>query len=131
MLKPYVKQFDTWNTSKKKLDRVRGDVFFGEREIWYCSIGVNIGVEQDGMRELSERPVIIYKKFNATSFLAIPLTRKEKIHKYHFQLTLETGTSSAILSQIRLLDAKRLQRKVRTISELEYTELRKALFAIL
>lgn len=39
-------------------------VYFREREIWWCSVGINIGDEEDGKNNLFERPVLILKKFN-------------------------------------------------------------------
>ncbi len=34
--------------------------------IW-CSIGINVGDEEDGKNELYERPVLVIKKFNASA----------------------------------------------------------------
>ena len=61
----YHKDFDSWNTEKKQLEEFGPDVLiFHEREIWWCSIGVNLGDEQDGKNELFERPVLVVRKFN-------------------------------------------------------------------
>ena len=44
-----MKNFDTWNKEKKNLENVGHDTLaFHEREIWWCSIGFNLGDEQDG-----------------------------------------------------------------------------------
>ena len=37
------KDFDRWNEQKKKLHDGEREVLFHEREIWWCSLGVNIG----------------------------------------------------------------------------------------
>ena len=35
----------------KNIDQAHGVVYFHEREIWFCYLGVNIGSEQDGTRK--------------------------------------------------------------------------------
>ena len=41
------KDFDSWNEKKKILNN--NDVsFYHEREVWWCSLGVNVGYEQNG-----------------------------------------------------------------------------------
>lgn len=43
------KDFDQWNSEKKGLE-ISGpeSLQFHEREIWWCSIGINLGDEHDG-----------------------------------------------------------------------------------
>ena len=57
------KDFDKWNSEKKLVDKktVNRDLFFYAREIWWCSAGLNIGVEADGKNENYERPFLIIK----------------------------------------------------------------------
>ncbi|MBU2219125.1 hypothetical protein KKG15_01365 [Patescibacteria group bacterium] len=40
------KDFDAWNIQKKKIHSRDEKILFHEREIWWCSLGVNIGFEQ-------------------------------------------------------------------------------------
>lgn len=42
------KDFDKWNTVKKGVDRNGLPKLYHTREIWWCSLGVNIGFEQNG-----------------------------------------------------------------------------------
>ena len=73
------KDFDGWNTRKKSInERDTKDVYFYEREIWWCSLGANVGFEQDGTDEFFERPVVIIKKYNPQIFLAVPLSTTSK-----------------------------------------------------
>jgi len=37
------KDFDKWNNDKKGLDHKSKNVFFHDREVWWCKIGVNVG----------------------------------------------------------------------------------------
>lgn len=61
-----IKLFDIWNGNKKKLDgRKSSQSFtnFKEREIWFCSVGKNIGTELNGRYEKRNdtfsRPVLV------------------------------------------------------------------------
>ncbi len=109
--------FDEWNSLKKKIYR-RGRVFFDKGEIWYASLGKNIGDEEDGKNEYFERPILVIRKFNQSIFLAIPLTSQEKEGRFYHNLEGFNG-SVVILSQVRLLDAKRLLRFMGKISNEE------------
>lgn len=126
-----MEDFDNWNEVKKATnDSEEPRVDFSEREVWWCKIGKNIGREEDGKHALSERPVLIYKKFNKEIFFGIPLSSMYKNNKYYFLLSY-SEISSLLLSQLRVLDAKRLIRKLRVISKGEYEEVRSALSKIL
>lgn len=120
----YIKDFDKWNNEKKVVDKkaVNRELFFYHREIWWCSAGLNIGVEADGKNENFERPILIVKKFNADMIWALPLTTKEKKNKYHFKLEHEDIKSWVILSQIKTISTKRLLRKVGSISDSDFKE---------
>jgi len=85
------KQFDLWNGLKKKLHATRHEPFLHEREIWICSLGANIGYEQDGKNENFARPVLVIKKFNNDIFLAVPLSSKVKEGKYYYIFAYEVG----------------------------------------
>jgi mRNA interferase MazF len=104
------KNFDGWNEQKKNIHARGGDVFFHEREVWWCSLGVNIGFEQDGTNELFERPILIVKKFNRDVLWILPLTRSDKENQYYVPITVGDDNSTVILSQLRLISSKRLQR---------------------
>jgi mRNA-degrading endonuclease toxin of MazEF toxin-antitoxin module len=111
------KDFDKWNDEKKKLENTTLDsLIFHEREIWWCSIGINLGDEQDGKNELFERPVLVLKKFNSKICWMLPMTTKPKTGIYYYTLKHNGQTFSVILSQIRLLSVKRFRRFVRKIS---------------
>jgi mRNA interferase MazF len=114
------KNYDDWNNLKKSLSKGGSKIFFHEREVWYCSIGKNIGYEEDGKNELFERPILIIKKFNNDIFLSIPLTSSSKDNIYYFKYKLNDREYSGILSQVRLLDRKRLSRKIGMMKESDF-----------
>jgi mRNA interferase MazF len=119
------KDFDRWNKRKKKVNARGEEVKFHEREIWWCSLGVNVGSEQDGINDNFERPVVVTRNFNGRVLWIVPLTRTFKPHNpYYFPLERdENGVSAAVVSQLRLIDSKRLIRKIRTLDESKYREL--------
>lgn len=100
-------------------------LYFCEREIWWTSLGVNIGYEQDGKNERFERPVLILKVFNRDIFWALPITSKEKTGKYYYQFEHSGNKYSVILSQIRLISSKRLLRKIRVLPDTDFEKVRK------
>src|SRR3990167_8549365 len=103
------KNFKNWHKIKHYLHNKKERPFFHEGEVWFCSLGENIGFEQDGRGKEFMRPVIILKKFNNEVLWGVPLTKNTKAGKYYFTFTLKNMASTAILSQIRLIDAKRLK----------------------
>jgi mRNA interferase MazF len=128
----YEKDFTYWHTEKTEIQSGKERPFFHEREVWFSTIGANIGFEQDGRGDKFLRPVLILKKFNNEVLWAIPLTTKSKQGKYYFSFSLEgVEGSTAILSQLRLLDAKRLQYKIGNISTEEFKELKTKLRQLL
>lgn len=125
------KDFKKWHSRKEYIHEEKARPFFREREVWFCALGVNVGFEQDGRGDSFLRPVLITKKFNNESFWGIPLTKNQKEGKYYFSFGLNREISTAIISQIRLIDAKRLYYKTGTISEKDFSGLIKKLKALL
>lgn len=122
------KDFDKWNTNKKSLHAFGNARFYHEREIWWCALGVNIGSEQDGTGKNFDRPVVVVKGFNENVFFAVALTGKKKQGRYYFYLgKVEGREASAVLSQVRLVDTKRLVRKIMTLDLAIFEKLKNAL----
>jgi len=119
---PMFKQFDQWNILKKKLNsKISSEKFyFYEREVWWSSIGLNIGVESDGKNEHFERPVLILKKFNGHMLWVIPLTSREHHGIHFYKISHDRGISFACLSQLRTLSSKRLLRKIGMVTENDF-----------
>jgi len=106
------KKFQEWHTLKEDLHKSDKKVRFKEREIFWASIGVNIGFEQDGKGVILSRPVLILKKQNNNLFFGIPLSTKIKKGTFFFEFELNGKASSALLVQGRTYDAKRLENKL-------------------
>jgi mRNA-degrading endonuclease toxin of MazEF toxin-antitoxin module len=113
------KEFDRWNSKKKQIDSRADEILFHDREIWWCSLGVNVGSEQNGVSSNFERPILIIKKFNRRVLWAVPLTRtiKPGNPNYFVLEDKEKFKSAAVLSQLRLISSNRLIRKIQTLDE--------------
>ncbi len=125
------KKYEQWSPIKQIVNNERPRVFFEEREIWFSYFGENIGFEQDGKGKEFQRPVLILKKFNKEISWVIPLTHSSKKGLYYFSFQLNGTTSTAILSQIRLLDAKRFKYKIGTVHKNDFAELKSKVSQIL
>ena len=115
------KDFLLWHTAKTFVHNEKQRPFFSEREVWFCTMGENIGYEQDGRGDNFLRPVLVLKKFNNEVLWAIPLTTNQKTGKFYFTFIMKgRETSTAILSQIRLIDGKRLQYKMGDMEQSDF-----------
>lgn len=125
--------FDYYNWNKQKIDIVRNKnrLFFHEREVWFTSLGLNIGFEQDGKGNNFLRPVLVIKRFSQEVLWCIPLTKRQKEGKYYFSFILNNKISVAILSQIRLIDSKRLQYKIGDIEKSDFFKIKEKLKLLL
>lgn len=126
-----MKDFINWHKIKSAVEKKEQRLNFQIRDVFFCSIGENIGFEQDGRGEEFLRPVVIVKKFNNEVFLGIPLTHTDKKGKYYFGFNLNERVSVAILSQIRLFDAKRMKYKIGMINEKDFKTLKEKIRQLL
>jgi len=119
--------FRKWAKVKIEIHLKKRKIYFREREIWWASLGANLGCEQDGKNNHFERPILVLKKFNKDIFWALPLTTKNKKGKYYFNLDYSNPKSSVILSQLKLVSKKRLLRKIRVVPKSEFNKIRNKL----
>ena len=120
-----MKDFDNWNKIKKEIDKSQDKKYFYDRDIWFARLGCNVGFEQDGNGGDFLRPVLVYKKFSKSLFLGMPLTKVVKKGKFYFPLELRNDKTSVILSQIKLIDSKRLVYKIGVVSKDELDKIKK------
>ena len=107
-----LKTFDQWNEIKKNLHQKEKEAeFFKEKQIWWCSIGQNLGSESYGKGATFSRPVLIFKKLSQRTFLGIPLTSKTKQGSWYITIRHRSKEITALLNQIRIYDKKRLSNR--------------------
>ena len=78
------------------------------------------------------RPIVIVRKFNKRIFWAIPFTSSIKEDsRYYFRYDFGGKFSAAILSQLRLIDQKRLVRKLDVMKEKAFVAMKQRLDDVL
>jgi mRNA-degrading endonuclease toxin of MazEF toxin-antitoxin module len=121
------KDFDGWNEAKKRTDTRRGAPYYHEREVWWCTLGVNVGSEENGSGEEYRRPALILKGLSVETCLVVPLTTSAKVHPLRVAVGLIGGKQArAILSQMRVIDTRRLVRKIEYLDVDTFEQIRKA-----
>jgi mRNA interferase MazF len=109
------KDFDRWNEIKRATDAAdeTARLYFREGEIWWVRLGHNVGYEANGKSREFTRPVVVLKKYNQYSFLALPLTTVPKPSRYRCSVGIVDGKRAfATLSQLHNIDSKRLVKKL-------------------
>lgn len=123
----YKKDFDTWNNQKKRVDRILHKQYHA-RDIWWCSLGINIGFEQDGTGIDYQRPVLIVKGISKQLCFVVPLTTSPSEHRYRIPVgIIDTKTAAAIISQLRLIDTKRLVNKITVLEKERFETIQKTI----
>lgn len=122
-----IKDFIKWTKLKIRIHFLerKSEFYFKNREIWWASLGQNIGFEEDGKHENFERPVLILRKFNKNILWALPLTSQGRTGEFYYQFEYEGDKYSVILSQLRLISSKRLLRKIRVLPDVDFEKIRK------
>ena len=117
-----------WHKIKIKIQSTenKDNLYFYEKDVWWASLGVNIGHEEDGKNKKFERPILILKKFNKHLILIIPLSSKVKKDKFYYYKFIFNSKkfASAMICQIRLISSKRLIRKMGNINNQDFNEIK-------
>ena len=121
-----MKDFDGWIEKKKELDAKVKPPFFNEGQVWWCSIGVNVGYEIFGKSHAYTRPVVIIRKYSRETFLGLPMTSKRKDRRSHYHLDFQGTNGSIILDQGRTLDSRRLITRMGELSEQQLEKIKSA-----
>ena len=127
----YPKEFGRWSGHKEHIDLEDNPVDFREREIWWCSIGVNVGREQQSQTADFSRPVLIMRRFTSDIFWAVPLTTKVKDDKFRFRFILNNIENDVLLFHMRSFDRKRLVRKIGDFPRDQFEAVVESIVAIL
>jgi mRNA interferase MazF len=123
-----MKNFTLWNRQKQDIHNLEKDIIFQEGEIWFSSLGVNIGYEQDGKGQHFLRPVLIIKKMSKNMSIILPLTTKEKTGNWYVEIKNSGGKKAfAALCQIRTIYINRLAYKIGRIKKDELLNIKNML----
>lgn len=97
---------------------------FSEGEIWWCAMGRNVGVEINGKSKEFARPVVVLRKLNKFSFMAIPLTSQVHIGSWYVCFKFRGLVERAVLAQARVVSTARLYRRVGRADETDLSRIR-------
>jgi len=129
--KTITQRFSDWAQLKLKLHFSSRTFYFKERQIWWASVGQNIGSEQNGKNRDFERPVLVVRKFNEQMFLGVPISTKLKQGQYFYEFGKNSRSYCVILSQIRLFSSNRLLRRIGKMDIFDYEQVKSRLRTIL
>lgn len=121
------KQFDTWFLLKKRLDNHDySPPHVTEGDMWWCSVGENVGIEISGKSSNFTRPIIVLKKFGRLGFLGIPTTTKKRTGSWYVSFVHKGVGETAMLSQARVLSYKRLDKRMGTLDGTDFKNVKEA-----
>jgi|SRR3989338_1861472 len=122
-----MKRFLEWIGIKQKLDaHDYNPPLISEGDLWWCAVGENVGVEVGGKNERFTRPVIVLKKFGRLGFLAIPTTTRQREGSWYVSFVHKSIPEVAMLSQARIVSYKRLDRKMGTLDQTDFKNVKEA-----
>lgn len=100
-----------------------------KRDVWLTEIPFSDGKEQYGTR-----PAIVIAEPIANTVLIIPCTSNEKAAKYRGTLAIKPSSTNglsvktiALVFQLRAIDAKRVRKRIGTLTITEYELVKKEL----
>lgn len=124
-------RFLNWTGKKAGIHFSDRTVYFDEREIWWASLGENVGMEANGKNYLFERPVIVLRKFSKDMLLAVPCTTKLRNGTWYFRYSLEGKEYCAVMQQVRAISGRRLIRKAGQLSPQDFSALQNAVTSLI
>lgn len=123
-----IKEYNKWNEKKQAIELVQEkEILFKEGEIWWSSVGMNVGNEIFGKGEDFTRPVLVFKKLSQNSCIVLPVTTQEKVGSWFTPVALNGGLRWVMLYQIRMTHVSRFQRRLGQLSPADYSRVRKML----
>jgi mRNA interferase MazF len=104
----YIKDFDAWNTIKKRVQDETRLVNIREGEIRWVTFGVNVGSEIDGKGVSFARPALIIHVIGSHLALVIPLSTKIKDVAGYVAIQWKGKTVSLCIHQLKVISQKRI-----------------------
>ena len=124
MVSDYIKLLQDWCRLKIVLWERQSKIVFKQGDIWWCSLGMNLGEEMFGKGEKFTRPVLVFRKFTSNSFLGLPLTKQEKRGSWYVEITTHGEKNWIMLNQARILDKKRFTNRVAALDTNDFKKVK-------
>jgi mRNA interferase MazF len=119
--------FDDWNDKKKRLHASPRSVLFKAGQIWWCSLGVNVGEEVLGKGSMYLRPAIVLRKISHNSCVVIPTTTQAKQGSWYFPFEVNNLKRWAMMHQIRFISSRRLYNRESIMPRVDFDAFKKAI----
>lgn len=114
----FITLLDKWAKRKVFLWKKEPKALFREGEIWWCSVGMNVGEETLGKGKKFGRPVLVFRKLSHNIFLGLPLTTTVKEGTWYVEIDLHDGIRRFVmLHQARMFDRRRLLKRMSVLGE--------------
>jgi mRNA interferase MazF len=121
-----MKDFDNWIKLKKNLDgNIQRPPYVSEGDIWWVSIGENVGSEIGGKSKLFSRPAIIFRKLAHGFYFVIPTTTQKRKGNWYALFKHKGRSGVAGLHQARTIDYRRLSSKLGTLDANDFDNIKK------
>ena len=126
-----MKRFLEWIGLKQRLhEAVHQPPLVTEREIWWASIGDNVGSEINGKSTLFSRPVIIYKKLAHGFYFVVPTSTRPKTGSWFVPFNSIGRDMFACLHQARIIDYRRLSSRLGKLDEDDFDRVREGFWRL-
>ncbi len=121
----HIKKFLEWIGLKEKLhSKLQKIPHVSEGQIWWASLGENIGFEINGKSKLFTRPVLIFKKLSKEFFLVVPLTTQHHMGSWYVNYTHAGKSITACLQQVRTIDYRRFYSKLGVLDDSDFEKIK-------
>ena len=120
------KRFNEWINLKSSLDKQSNrPPLVSKGDIWWISVGENVGSEISGKDTLFSRPAIILKKLAHGFYFIIPTTTKPRKGTWYVDFKHQSIDMVACLHQARAIDYRRLSSKLGTLDDEDFARIKK------
>jgi mRNA interferase MazF len=125
MLQDYLESLRAWCVIKIQLWNKKPNIILRQGDVWWCSVGINLGEETFGKGAQFTRPVLVFKKLTGNSFLGLPVTSQSKEGSWYVPFTIPDQSRWIMLNQARIFDKTRLTKKLGTITNVDFQEIKR------
>ena len=120
-----MKKFLEWIGLKERLHNTEHKPpHVSEGDIWWASIGENVGSEINGKNELFSRPAIILKKLAHGFYFVVPTTTQIRTGSWYVSFRQKEKDMVACLHQARAIDHRRLSSKLGTLDDEDFQRIK-------
>ena len=120
-----MKKFLEWIGLKEKLHKKEHrPPHVSEGDIWWSSLGENVGSEINGKSNLFSRPAIILKKLSHGFYLVAPTSSKIRQGTWYVKFRQQEKDRVVCLHQIRTIDYRRLSSKLGTLDDEDFRRIK-------